>query len=69
MYRIIKFYEYTKVEANSILYDTSYFYVSFTFLMHIKPTACFSRNNSLNSSETHDPTLTSRILLTLDFIG
>ena len=36
--------------------------------MHIRPTACFSRRNSLNSFEAHDPTVISRILLTLDFI-
>ena len=43
--------------------------ISFTFLMHIRPTACFSRHNSLNSFESHDPTLISRILLILVFIG
>ena len=39
------------------------------FFMHIRPTACFFRHNSLNSFEAHDPTVISRILLTLDFIG
>ena len=42
--------------------------LKFTLLMHIRPTACFFRHNSLNSFEAHDPTVISRILLTLDFI-